>query len=320
LREIAAPNGDARGAPRELAPAAKQDIQSKASRVSDQLMIDAIGFAAASLVLATFCMRTMGALRWVALASNLVFIAYGYLGNLAPVLLLHALLLPVNAYRLTQLWWADGVRSERTEQKDTIMAGKGGRTRHSGRTMAALSPLIFVLAVLAAGTAQAHSVRYISSTGSDSSNCTRATPCLTLQRGIGRTAAGSELIILDSGDFGDGATIDKSITITAAGVSATLGAGITINATAAVVVLRGLRLNGGGAGADGIEIVTGATAQVHVEDCEVQGFENGIVSGNGANGIEVTFSGKATPPGRQRSTTAAAAISSVPDRSPWNSP
>ena len=45
----------------------------------------------------------MNALRWVAIASNVAFIAYGYLGELAPVLLLHALLLPVNIYRLAQL-------------------------------------------------------------------------------------------------------------------------------------------------------------------------------------------------------------------------
>ena len=64
---------------------------------------DAIGFVAAALVLATFCMGSMRTLRWVALASNLAFIAYGYLGNLAPVLLLHALLLPVNTWRLAQL-------------------------------------------------------------------------------------------------------------------------------------------------------------------------------------------------------------------------
>ena len=66
-------------------------------------VIDAIGFAAASLVLVTFCMRSMCALRWIAIASNLVFIAYGFLGNLAPVLLLHTLLLPVNSWRLAQL-------------------------------------------------------------------------------------------------------------------------------------------------------------------------------------------------------------------------
>jgi hypothetical protein len=81
----------------------------------DHLTIDAIGFAAAGLVLATFCMRSMSALRWVAIASNLIFIAYGYLGNLPPVLVLHALLLPVNAYRLTQLCWAGNPRRELKE-------------------------------------------------------------------------------------------------------------------------------------------------------------------------------------------------------------
>lgn len=45
----------------------------------------------------------MRALRWVAIASNVAFIAYGYLGSLAPVLLLHMLLLPVNICRLAQL-------------------------------------------------------------------------------------------------------------------------------------------------------------------------------------------------------------------------
>jgi hypothetical protein len=64
---------------------------------------EGIGFAAAGLVLATFCMRSMSALRWVAIASNVAFIGYGYLDGLAPVLLLHVLLLPVNICRLAQL-------------------------------------------------------------------------------------------------------------------------------------------------------------------------------------------------------------------------
>jgi hypothetical protein len=65
--------------------------------------VNLVGYLAASLVLATFCMRSMGTLRLVALASNAAFIAYGYLANLTPVLLLHAVLLPVNAYRLMQI-------------------------------------------------------------------------------------------------------------------------------------------------------------------------------------------------------------------------
>src|SRR5215467_8739304 len=76
-------------------------------------IIDQVGFAAAILVLATFCMRSMSALRWVAVASNVAFIAYGYLDGLAPVLLLHVLLLPVNLCRLAQLRSAHG-RSDPT--------------------------------------------------------------------------------------------------------------------------------------------------------------------------------------------------------------
>jgi CRP/FNR family transcriptional regulator, cyclic AMP receptor protein len=63
---------------------------------------DLLGYAAAILVLATFCIRSMNALRWVAIASNLTFIAYACSARLAPVLLLHALLLPINVIRLLQ--------------------------------------------------------------------------------------------------------------------------------------------------------------------------------------------------------------------------
>jgi hypothetical protein len=66
-------------------------------------VIDAIGYLAAGLVLATFCMRSMGALRSLAVASNIAFISYGYLGGFPPVLLLHVLLLPINTYMLLQL-------------------------------------------------------------------------------------------------------------------------------------------------------------------------------------------------------------------------
>lgn len=59
-----------------------------------------IGYLASALVLATFCMRDMVALRCLAIASNLAFIAYGALADLGPVLVLHLLLLPVNVLRL----------------------------------------------------------------------------------------------------------------------------------------------------------------------------------------------------------------------------
>ena len=63
---------------------------------------DALGFIASALVLLAFYQRRMIPLRAVALGSNVAFIAYGLALGLAPVWLLHAVLLPVNASRLTQ--------------------------------------------------------------------------------------------------------------------------------------------------------------------------------------------------------------------------
>lgn len=72
-----------------------------------------LGYAASTLVLATFCMRQMLALRLTAIASNLAFMAYGLLAGLDPVLLLHVMLLPLNAWRLAQ---------------ERLHAGRGGGT------------------------------------------------------------------------------------------------------------------------------------------------------------------------------------------------
>ena len=153
-----------------------------------------------------------------------------------------------------------------------------GRARIFAGKVAVLALLVATLTLLGADPGWAHAVRYIASTGSDANNCSRATPCLTLQRGIDRTPAGSELIILDSGDFGDGATIDKSITISAVGVSATIGGGIIINGAGAIVVLRGLRLNGAGAGGTGVSVANAAA--VHIVDCEIQNFSGTGIAAN----------------------------------------
>lgn len=63
---------------------------------------EALGYVASAAVLATFCMRDMGALRATAIASNVAFIAYGALAAVHPVLLLHLVLLPINAHRLLE--------------------------------------------------------------------------------------------------------------------------------------------------------------------------------------------------------------------------
>jgi hypothetical protein len=61
---------------------------------------DLLGYAASLAVLATFYMKTMGSLRAVAIASNILFVAYGYSEHIVPVLLLHLVLLPINTVRL----------------------------------------------------------------------------------------------------------------------------------------------------------------------------------------------------------------------------
>ena len=65
-------------------------------------IVELLGYAASLLVLATFCMRGMVSLRVLAIASNVAFIAYAALAGIHPVLLLHALLLPMNVWRLIE--------------------------------------------------------------------------------------------------------------------------------------------------------------------------------------------------------------------------
>ena len=44
-----------------------------------------VGYLASALVFATFYMKTMMPLRAVAIASNVAFISYGYVGGMAPI-------------------------------------------------------------------------------------------------------------------------------------------------------------------------------------------------------------------------------------------
>jgi CRP/FNR family cyclic AMP-dependent transcriptional regulator len=65
--------------------------------------IEAAGYLASALVLATFCMKTMIPLRCAAICSNVAFIVYGFYDHLYPVLILHMILLPLNIWRAVQL-------------------------------------------------------------------------------------------------------------------------------------------------------------------------------------------------------------------------
>ena len=61
--------------------------------------VEAAGYLASALVLATFCMKTMIPLRTAAIGSSIAFIIYGFYDSVHPVLVPHAILLPLNAWR-----------------------------------------------------------------------------------------------------------------------------------------------------------------------------------------------------------------------------
>jgi len=66
------------------------------------MLCDTAGYIAASLVVLAFCMKDIVLLRFVAISSNIAFLAYGLGLGLAPVWSLHAVLLPINCWRLWQ--------------------------------------------------------------------------------------------------------------------------------------------------------------------------------------------------------------------------
>jgi hypothetical protein len=65
---------------------------------------DLLGVLGSVLVFASFWMKSSIPLRTMALASNVVFIAYATVAWLLPILVLHVALLPLNAARLWELW------------------------------------------------------------------------------------------------------------------------------------------------------------------------------------------------------------------------
>jgi CRP/FNR family cyclic AMP-dependent transcriptional regulator len=63
-------------------------------------ILNGVGYLASALVVLTFTMKDMVPLRIAALCSNVAFIAYGLGLDLGPVVLLHGILIPLNAWRL----------------------------------------------------------------------------------------------------------------------------------------------------------------------------------------------------------------------------
>lgn len=64
---------------------------------------DLLGYGAAAAVFLSFSMKNMLTLRLIALASNVAFFSYALAEGLAPILILHGLLFPLNLLRLAQM-------------------------------------------------------------------------------------------------------------------------------------------------------------------------------------------------------------------------
>jgi hypothetical protein len=154
----------------------------------------------------------------------------------------------------------------------------------------------------------------VSPTGSDSNDCSLATPCRNLQAAVYKSVSGGEITVLGTAGYSGGATlvIDRAISIVNPGAfeagisppaSGLTGIGIVINAGPNdAVSLRGLTIDGTGAAATGIKFNTGKS--LTVQDCIIRhvthegiGFypsatsaltvSNSVVADNGGDGIVV---------------------------------
>src|SRR5437660_2670604 len=146
--------------------------------------------------------------------------------------------------------------------------------------------VVIILAILFSTTVLALNSRSaLSLSGLDSARCTVPDPCRTFDVAISKTNDGGEVIVLSSAGYGP-FTVSKSVSIISppayhAALAPASGDAITVNVDNAVVVLRGLTLNGSFGGVNGITFTGAATAsntRVYVENCVINGFSN-----NGVN-------------------------------------
>ena len=124
----------------------------------------------------------------------------------------------------------------------------------------------------------------VSLTGNDAATCTVPDPCRTFTAALARTNSGGEVIVLSSAGYGP-FTITQSVSIVSplayhAAIAPTSGDAITVSADNALVVVRGLTLNGGLGGSNGITFAgaaTGSNTRIYVENCTITAFTfNGV--------------------------------------------
>src|SRR3569833_3013381 len=65
--------------------------------------VESVGYVGAVFALATFAMKTIIPLRVFGIASNVTFLVYGYAHTIYPTLVVNAILLPLNGWRLYEM-------------------------------------------------------------------------------------------------------------------------------------------------------------------------------------------------------------------------
>jgi hypothetical protein len=155
--------------------------------------------------------------------------------------------------------------------------------------LSALAAGLIALAVasspaIAVGTSARTFVTAVAGTN-DTGTCAISAPCRTFAYALTQTAQNGEIVVLSSGGYGV-VTITQSVSIintsNFAGVTvASGGTGITINAgTNDSVTLRGLTVDGGGTGSNGVVFNSGG--ELTIDQCDVMNFVGAsAATGNG---------------------------------------
>ncbi len=155
--------------------------------------------------------------------------------------------------------------------------------------MRLLCPFVVAALAIVSTPASAAPRTFVKSDGNDLNVCSIVSPCRNFTRALTQTDPGGEILVLDSAGYG-AVTVNKSVSIIAppgvyGGVAATVGDGIVVNAPGAIVVLRGLDINGSGT-SSGSGIINLAAASLLIDRCTVSGFANDGFN-DGPTGIRI---------------------------------
>src|SRR3984885_9021162 len=113
---------------------------------------------------------------------------------------------------------------------------------------------VFLLALAVPARAASNRI-FMSTNGNNANDCANPlTPCLTFAGALAQVNPNGEVIAEATGGYG-AINITQAVTISGPpGVVIYSGLGVTVNAPGAIVVLRGLTIDGTGAGGNGITV------------------------------------------------------------------